>query len=96
MNKLKAVVDRLVRETGLSRTVSRRIAHKINSMAGKVNWATPLQVARVAGPGAGAAANPKAAAPAKPPPGGGLILPKIAASKPVAKSSAAIPRIRPR
>jgi hypothetical protein len=96
VNKLKAVVDRLVRETGLSRTVSRRIAHKINHMAGKVNWATPLQGGQGAGPGAGTVANAKSAEPANALSGGRIVLPKIPASKPVVKSSRAIRQFRPR
>jgi hypothetical protein len=95
VNKLKAVVDRLVRETGLSRTVSRRIAQKINRMAGTVNWATPVQGAQAAGPGAGTA-SPKTPAAAKAPSGGRMILPKIPAAKPVVNSPALAARFRPR
>lgn len=96
VNKLKAVVDRLVRETGLSRTVSRRIAQKINRLAGKVSWATPLREARATGVSTSVDANRKAPVPVKPPPGGRMILPKIPASKPVVKRPAASQRFRPR
>lgn len=96
VNKLKAVVDRLVRETGLSRTVSRRIASKINRMAGTVNWATPVQSVQAAGPGGGAAASPKSPAAANAASRGHMILPKIPAAKPVVKSPAASQRLRPR
>ena len=96
VNKLKAVVDRLVRETGLSRTVSRRIADKINRMAGSVNWATPVQEAQAAGIRPDVTADPKAPVAAKPPAGSRMVLPKIPTSKPVVKRSAASERFRPR
>ena len=95
MNKLKAVVDRLVRETGLSRTVSLRIANKINRMAGTVNWATPVQEAQASGICTDLAADLKVPAAAGPPTAGRMILPKPPASKPVVKRPAASQRFRP-
>lgn len=95
MNKLKAVVDRLVRETGLSRTVSRRIANKINRMAGTVNWATPVQEAQVTRIGTDVAAGPMVSVASKPPAGGRIVLPEIPASKLVAKRPTARQRFRP-
>lgn len=89
MNKLKAVVERLVRETGLSRGVSRRIASKTNRLAGQVKWATPLQGTPGQKQG-GAGARSKPNAGIKPTSGAGMVLPKIPVSKTVTTSSASI------
>jgi hypothetical protein len=39
---LQGVAERIQREIGLSRTASRRIAEKLNTLARSVDWATPL------------------------------------------------------
>jgi hypothetical protein len=40
---LSRVVDRLVREVGLPRADSVRIARKLNKLARSVDWATPVE-----------------------------------------------------
>lgn len=40
---LNRVARRIEREVGLSRTMSRRIAYKLNEMAKRVSWATPVE-----------------------------------------------------
>lgn len=46
MSTLDRVVTRLVDEVGLPRTVSLRIARKMNALAQRVDWATPLEDGR--------------------------------------------------
>ncbi len=47
---LDRVVRRLVREVGLPRTVSTRIAKKLNALAKSVEWANPLPDTNGVGP----------------------------------------------
>jgi len=43
MSTVKHVARRIEHELGLSRTVSVRIAKKLNALAGSVGWAIPLE-----------------------------------------------------
>ena len=46
MSNLTTVTRRLQREVGLSGEEAKRIANKLNTLAGSVPWATPVGVIR--------------------------------------------------
>jgi hypothetical protein len=64
---LEDVVSRIVREVGLPKTTSARIAKKLNNLAKSVEWATPVpEPAKPGRPKKAARGSPVARLPKKP------------------------------